>query len=1369
MTLGVKQKLKTVVTGMRFIDGVAHDIDDPKLETASGGTVPVMARAEAYKHLGLMLRADGEWSDNWRRLRMKVGEAMAKLSRLRRVTMHEFEMIGDVLMRGLVAFYVMGSYITRDEAEELEKMYRRRFRQRFGVPPGTAVAQYYDSGVRTPAWAVAAGTFYSVMTSRATDVEDLSRRRAARSAIARAAHKWGCRESIITWRCEHILPALREHVARSRVRDLGECWWLAVLELGPAADELVAEAARKAAGEEVEVCERGGAAGSSRLIPPAISSWHEDEVRADTWTEEAGHWCGGESAPLFGRAGLGIAFERRLAWAGVVEVGNFCRWRWDEEGVQTLDFYHDFEEAARVLRMDAGDGELGAAWERVAATLFAAEVDPVEPADRAGWERWMPGARCGDEGAPADSRVLYRALQDALAGKRRRSVAEWEAMLRELYDVPHHAASTSTWSGGSAPWREGPEGPCIFAELPSAAGEVVLTRRGGEARWGAMRELDEHGFLEGWDARARDTLQRVCVTREGGLVAKATGQPLTAAMSHEEFADMGLDGAVEAVARAVGADGRAWSQRAVERSLSRLVKWEARVDAQLIASLDGSRASVPSPEGGSELRGARAVCLSDGRVWMHINTNACNYQAEFRAQMDVARSSGVQRVVIEFDASSPVLRMLRFARQGAHRRRDGFLRAWADEWWEVLQCFEAVVFLWQPSHVGHGQEEPVNEWADKFATRALTEGDEEVCATERPLTYASHEVAGVTRSIRSWAVAAAQRVAVEHVRGRVTRTQLREADDLELDLLHGGGQRWRWAVLGGRAQIGDERLFAARALVELSRGLVCPHGCTECDGQPAVFTWEHVQFRCRAPPLVGLRREWSRKAWGVKKWLDNGGVHDAWYAMLTRLDAGVMPEAMAPRVRALATGSESELAMRRAVGGLVRGVGVRLSKSRRAALTAVIDTGLRLQAEGARMTAAVVDEAKRRSAAARLMRPMWTAWKLGAWAGGPARWRAVANVRWAADAVRALQASRGQGGMDALGSLDGGLHVCALARAAEGRVARELRKLWRTAHGLPFLALGEAKAAWRLAAAMWRWRRWRAARVAASAAVADAAVHDAALLRGSSREAAAAAVLRARSIVGEDANGPMVRERVSDATVHALLSWEGGVRGVAVAAPARAAAGGGRSLAALERMAWHVLAECRGDVVAAARRADRLEGRSASCGGMWVVRDVLEVRRPAGGRGPQLEVRVLWAGQWGAQQAQWVRVTQLNGEAKRAARALEAGLPPRRTSGRADAAGGPGQTRKSPRIAGEAAVEGRENPDRRKRRAAAEQGQRKRRALERGTGERGRGSQVPAEALRRDRVETRSRASRSPRGGEDIAEGGVRRRLRSSACGLRLS
>ena len=148
MKLGVKKKLKTVVTGVRFVDGQAHDILDPKLETEEGKLVPTMTRDEAYKHLGLMLRADSEWADNWRQVQRRVGEAMAKLGRLRRAKMGEFELIGDVLMGGLVSFYSVGSYITRDEAEELEKVYRRRHREKFGIPPGTACAQYYDSGIR---------------------------------------------------------------------------------------------------------------------------------------------------------------------------------------------------------------------------------------------------------------------------------------------------------------------------------------------------------------------------------------------------------------------------------------------------------------------------------------------------------------------------------------------------------------------------------------------------------------------------------------------------------------------------------------------------------------------------------------------------------------------------------------------------------------------------------------------------------------------------------------------------------------------------------------------------------------------------------------------------------------------------------------------------------------------------------------------------------------------------------------------------------------------------------------------------------------------------------------------------------------------
>ena len=58
--------------------------------------------------------------------------------------------------------------------------------------------------------------------------------------------------------------------------------------------------------------------------------------------------------------------------------------------------------------------------------------------------------------------------------------------------------------------------------------------------------------------------------------------------------------------------------------------------------------------------------------------------------------------------------------------------------------------------------------------------------------------------------------------------------------------------------------------------------------------------------------------WQVKGWLDGGGVHDAWYRLLTSADAGVMPApcVMAPRVRELQAGSAEELGLRRSVSQL---------------------------------------------------------------------------------------------------------------------------------------------------------------------------------------------------------------------------------------------------------------------------------------------------------------------------------------------------------------------------------------------------------------------------------------------------------------------
>ena len=100
---------------------------------------------------------------------------------------------------------------------------------------------------------------------------------------------------------------------------------------------------------------------------------------------------------------------------------------------------------------------------------------------------------------------------------------------------------------------------------------------------------------------------------------------------------------------------------------------------------------------------------------------------------------------------------------------------------------EVVVFLWQPSHVAGGEEEPVNEWADKMAGEAVDDGEEERSEVVGGWSYATFEVAGVSRGIRQWAVCAARRLAVLHVVARVTRTQLRRSEDLVLGLMGGRG------------------------------------------------------------------------------------------------------------------------------------------------------------------------------------------------------------------------------------------------------------------------------------------------------------------------------------------------------------------------------------------------------------------------------------------------------------------------------------------------------------------------------------------------------------------------------------------------------
>ena len=53
LTLGVKERLKTGITGVRYEEGKAVEVADPGLELDNGETVPFWSHLEAYKHLGI--------------------------------------------------------------------------------------------------------------------------------------------------------------------------------------------------------------------------------------------------------------------------------------------------------------------------------------------------------------------------------------------------------------------------------------------------------------------------------------------------------------------------------------------------------------------------------------------------------------------------------------------------------------------------------------------------------------------------------------------------------------------------------------------------------------------------------------------------------------------------------------------------------------------------------------------------------------------------------------------------------------------------------------------------------------------------------------------------------------------------------------------------------------------------------------------------------------------------------------------------------------------------------------------------------------------------------------------------------------------
>ena len=733
--------------------------------------------------------------------------------------------------------------------------------------------------------------------------------------------------------------------------------------------------------------------------------------------------------------GLALLPEPLLLHAGVVAVGHMCRTVTLPDGSRQHDFRESYAAARRTNPRLPNHGAVAKAWERQLQRLRECGAAPVEAelassVEGDGKATTAIAAAMRADGAPPTEKVVDAvAVEELLAAVpvvgSRRSKEVWARLLRRCFPSVEPCAAEE-WNHGSRNRARHAKGARMIFVLD---GERSAAAEHGEARWLKRRNasyvppvgdeaglsVGDDGYLVGHEAETQRLLAMMDFDAEGFAVgpdghrieASRLGD-LPPALQLQARARMELPTATPVVDE--------WPAEKTKESRVNLAvqrrnrveyaTWQARIGATSAWALDGTRQVIKHEKAPWEYVNARASVRHDGFVQggrLDEPEGADNYIDELAAQIDMALAEDRgARVIVTFDAVSPLKAARRFRRACNRRKQGYYVGSWLSALLRLLDRCEVVVFLWQKSHVGS----PPNEWVDRLADIAA-EGDAVLPVPRMPVDFASLRPSRPRKSTSKWAAPLAKAAVVERLSAAVGDTLLHGEEHLPALALPDNVCTVCDAVLSQRSCLADGKRHRGRIREAALAGRPCPFGCKLRSGVSAPFTWVHAQIFCSQKELVSRRRTFAEAIGAAEHAWASGKADHMQMSQVKRLASLGLPAA-GTRSGAVAAErplqSYEERDLRAFVGGLVMRTMDRhadASSEYRAALVKAVVAGARVQQKAHELTAEIeaeVEETVRGLARARLYA---TRWRRITAEAGPARTAALRAVR--AAEVRAYE------------------------------------------------------------------------------------------------------------------------------------------------------------------------------------------------------------------------------------------------------------------------------------------------------------------------------------------------------------------------------